>query len=63
MNILLVDDEDIIHRTLGVFLARSGHLVRRAQNGMEALRSLGKGIPDLVISDIKMPTMDGLELV
>jgi two-component system, NtrC family, sensor kinase len=63
MNILLVDDEDIIHRTLGVFLSRSGHSVRRAQDGKEALLALGSEIPDLVISDIKMPTMDGLELV
>jgi two-component system, NtrC family, sensor kinase len=63
MNILLVDDEDVIHRTLGSFLSRSGHSVRRALDGAEALRSLGESIPDVVISDIKMPSMDGLELV
>lgn len=63
MNIILVDDEEIIHKTLGSFLARSGHVVRTALNGMEALSLLGDAIPDLIISDVRMPVMDGLELV
>ena len=63
MNIILVDDEEIIHKTLGSFLARSGHTVRTALNGMEALRLLGDAIPDLIISDVGMPVMGGLELV
>ena len=63
MNIILVDDEEIIHKTLGSFLARSGHAVRTALNGMDALRLLNDAIPDLIISDIRMPVMGGLELV
>lgn len=63
MDILLVDDEEIIHRTLGNVLSRSGHHVRRALNGVEALQEVDKSVPDLILSDIRMPVMDGLELI
>ncbi len=63
MDILLVDDEEIIHRTLGNVLSRSGHHVRGALNGVEALQEVDKSVPDLILSDIRMPVMDGLELI
>mgnify|MGYP001568584512 CR=1 FL=1 len=60
MNILLVDDEEINRQTIGDFLSRRGHRVRMAPDGAEALRLMDGDPPDLVISDIEMPGMDGI---
>lgn len=63
MDIILVDDEEIIHKSLGSLLSRAGHSVRKATNGLEALHLADQKPPDLIISDIRMPVMDGLELL
>lgn len=62
-KILVVDDERSIRSTLTELLQMEGHTVISASNGAEALQSLeGAGV-ELVISDIKMPQMDGAELL
>lgn len=63
MNIVLIDDEPIIHQSLTPFLERSGHCVRSANDGIEGLALIADNEPDLVVSDVKMPRMDGLELL
>ena len=63
MNILLIDDEPIIHQSLGSFLRRVGHEVQIALNGKEGLSRVMEQTPDLVISDIKMPGLNGLDLL
>ena len=63
MHILLIDDEPIIHQSLGSFLQRAGHEVHSAVNGHEGLLIAAEEPPDLVISDIKMPGLNGLELL
>ena len=61
LNILIADDESIIRLGLKHILEEAGHTVYDAENGVSALR-LAEGCgPDLVILDIKMPEMDGLE--
>ncbi len=64
MKILVVDDEapvrDMIQKGL---LQMGGYNVEVAQNGMEALEKVEKDIFDLVLTDLKMPEMDGLELL
>ena len=64
MNILLVDDDDDIHKSIGRFLHDFGHEVVSAKDGAEALKHLRerKDI-DWVLSDICMPGMDGIELM
>jgi len=61
-NILVVDDEPQITRVLKTTLSSQGYGVRSAGNGQEALNELKVWSPDLVITDLRMPTMDGLEL-
>lgn len=63
MNILLVDDDEVACRTVARFLTGRGHLVRTASEGGEALALVDEAVPDLVISDIQMPGMDGVELL
>ena len=60
MNILLVDDDEMVLLTVGDFLTRRGHALRTAADGSEALRLMDGDPPDLVISDIQMPGMDGI---
>jgi len=60
MNILLVDDDEMVLQTIGDFLTRRGHRVRAAADGSEALRLMDGEPPDLVLSDIQMPGMDGI---
>ncbi len=61
-NILVVDDESQITRVLRTALASHGYNVRTASDGDEALEVMREWIPDLVITDLSMPNMGGLEL-
>jgi two-component system NtrC family sensor kinase len=61
-SILVVDDEQSIQRLLGSILQMDGHRVDTARNGREALDYIGRRRYDLVITDIKMPDMDGRDL-
>lgn len=60
-RILLVDDEDDILEFLGYNLEKEGYIVDTAKNGHEAISAAKKNKPDLIILDIMMPEMDGIE--
>lgn len=62
MRILVVDDEPQIARVLRTALAGNGHDVSVAQNGIEALDLFHRVQPELVITDLAMPGIDGIEL-
>jgi len=62
-HILLVDDEPNILKTLSRILDRKGYSTLQAGNGEEALRLLEDNPCDMVISDLKMPRMDGITLL
>ena len=63
-RILVVDDSATMRQLIGLTLRKvKGCSVVEAENGVEAVARLGNGAFDLVITDIKMPEMDGLELV
>jgi signal transduction histidine kinase len=62
-RILLVDDEAGIRKVLGIFLADSGYAVTTAENGEDALHQFRQLRPPIVLTDIKMPEMDGIELL
>jgi two-component system KDP operon response regulator KdpE len=61
-NILVVDDEPQITRVLKTTLSSQGYGVRTASDGDEALQILKEWTPDLVITDLRMPNLGGLEL-
>lgn len=61
-RILIVDDEPHVIRVLRMALEQSGYLIDDAANGIQAIEYLGEQHPDLVITDIDMPRMDGKEL-
>ncbi|MFA5411084.1 MAG: response regulator [Candidatus Omnitrophota bacterium] len=62
-KILLVDDDKLVLMTLKRLLSREGYDVVTALNGQAALRREEENGFDLIISDIKMPVMDGVEAV
>ncbi len=62
MRILIVDDEPQITRVLRTSLQSNGHEVTVAQDGATALEQFLKTKPELVITDLAMPGMDGIEL-
>lgn len=62
-KLLLVDDEAGIRKVLGISLSDIGYTVFTAENGEEALKIFRKETPLIVLSDIKMPGMDGIELL
>lgn len=61
--ILLVDDEEGIRKVLGIALEDAGYDVLTAENGSEGLRIFKEKRPPIVLTDIKMPEMDGIELL
>jgi two-component system KDP operon response regulator KdpE len=61
-KILLVDDEAQITRVLRTALSTQGYSLRIAANGVEGMQALHEWKPDLVITDIAMPEMNGVEL-
>lgn len=62
-NVLIVDDTGMSHLLLEVMLHRMDHQSVSAFNGEEALETLNQMEIDLIISDIKMPYMDGLTML
>jgi response regulator RpfG family c-di-GMP phosphodiesterase len=62
-RVLIVDDEKFIRDILADFLGMEGYLVRTAEDGAAALTELGHARYDMVISDLKMPRMGGIELL
>ena len=62
MRILIVDDERQITRVLRTSLQSSGYEVTVANNGLEAFELFSTVSPDLVITDLAMPEMTGIEL-
>jgi two-component system response regulator HydG len=63
MNIMIVDDEKIVRESLFHWFAKLGHTVEKASSGFEALERLEKNPFDLLFVDIRMPEMDGIELL
>ncbi len=63
MQILLIDDERAIRRALKEILEFENCQVEEAESGTQALQQLGQKNFDLIFSDIKMPQMDGIELL
>lgn len=61
--ILVVDDDDLVRMTLSVLVTSLGYLCVVAEDGVEAVEVLKSTSVDLVLSDIIMPNMDGLELL
>jgi two-component system KDP operon response regulator KdpE len=61
-NILVVDDEPQITRVLKTTLSSQGYGVRTASDGDEAIQMMRDWAPDLVITDLRMPNLGGLEL-
>jgi len=62
-RILVVDDELSMREFLGILFEKEGHSVRLAEGGEAALQRLDDDEFDLVITDLKMPGVDGLEVV
>ena len=62
-RILIVDDEPAILETSSAVLGTKGYEVRTAADGFQALAELTRSLPDLIISDLRMPNMSGFELL
>jgi DNA-binding NtrC family response regulator len=62
-RILIVDDDSALRDTLGSELSNAGYITKTASDGDEAIASIGKEKFDLVILDIKMPKVDGFEVL
>ncbi|MEX2220477.1 MAG: sigma-54 dependent transcriptional regulator [Candidatus Rokuibacteriota bacterium] len=63
LKILIVDDEEPARQGLTALLARWGYDVDEAGDGQEAVAKAAAGLPSVVVSDLVMPKMDGLELL
>jgi DNA-binding response OmpR family regulator len=62
-SILVVDDEPTIADVVSRYLERAGYSARTAPDGLSALRCAGEERPDLVVLDLMLPGMDGLEVM
>ena len=62
-SILIVDDEQSYRQLLSLVFESNGHSIRTAMNGREALELLHTEPADIIISDVKMPDMDGIEML
>ena len=61
INILLVDDEPDVIEIIKYNLLQEGYKVKTASNGKEAIKKANKTLPNLIIMDVMMPEMDGIE--
>lgn len=62
-TVLVVEDEPVIRELMAILLEEEGYAVRQAVDGLQALEMLEQQGIDLVLSDVKMPRLDGASLV
>jgi len=62
-TILIVDDEGDLRTLLGLCFLRRGHSIVVASNGAEGLACVAAHAPDLLVTDLNMPVLDGLDLL
>lgn len=62
-RVLLADDDEALLTSTAAVLSQQGYLVLTARDGFEALAELQGGLPEIIISDLKMPNMPGFELL
>jgi len=62
-SVLVVDDSLTVRKITGRMLEREGYQVATAKDGADALEQLAENVPDIILSDIEMPRMDGFDLV
>ena len=62
VRVLIVEDEEGVRRPMARFLTRRGAVVEEAEDGLEALTRLQDHQPDVIIADLRMPRMSGIEL-
>jgi sigma-B regulation protein RsbU (phosphoserine phosphatase) len=62
-TLLIIDDDDVVRASLAAYLEDSGFHVLQASNGLQGLDVFQSKSPDLVICDLRMPQVDGLELI
>lgn len=63
MRILLVDDCPTTRKLISLYLKSTGYEIITAENGIDAIEKLGKHNINLILSDLNMPYMDGIELL
>ena len=61
-KILVVEDETSIREVVNLYLKRAGYEVRLAKDGLEAIEALAKEMPDLIVLDLMLPHVDGMEI-
>lgn len=61
-HVLLIDDEEALRESLGYTLTKEGYKVTTAPDGMTALKLFHKQVPDLIILDLMLPGIDGMEI-
>ncbi len=61
-SILIIDDEEDIREILGYALGKEGFIVYTAKNGEDGIRKAEKHLPDIILLDVMMPEMDGIEV-
>ena len=62
-KLLLIDDDEVVRASLAAYLEDSGFQVLQAGNGLQGLEVFEREQPDLIICDLRMPQIDGLELI
>ena len=62
-TLLIIDDDDVVRASLAAYLEDSGFKVLQANNGLQGLEVFQQEGPDLMICDLRMPQVDGLELI
>ncbi len=62
-RVFVVDDDPVVCRLARFILERAGYEVRLLQDGQEALEALEQSAPDILITDLMMPRMDGMTLL
>lgn len=62
-RVLVIDDDPVARCAMAIFLEDAGHEVREASDGIEGLDAFRKARADVVVTDVLMPGMDGLEMI